>query len=288
MEQKIGIVTDSSCDLPPQLAQEHEIEVVPLVVHMGAETYHDGELSADEFWEKASEVHPASSQPPVGVFEEVFERLIASGKQVLCVTVTAKHSGTFNAACLAAQRFGQNVKVLDSLSVSWGLGAQALLAAQAARVGRSMQEILATLEDFQARMRLTIVLDTLEYLRRGGRADGFIAVASRMTRALNIKLIINMVEGRLRLLSAARSFNGGVRRVLDMVEQMGPLEHLAVTHARRNELAEKIADQLAERVAFPREHVWVRETGAVLSMHAGPGVVAVLAVPGLPTSEVCE
>jgi fatty acid-binding protein DegV len=129
-------------------------------------------------------------------------------------------------------------------------------------------------------MRLTIVLDTLENLRRGGRADGFIAVVDRMTRALNIKPVINVVDGQLRLLGAARSFQGGLRRVLNLVERLGPLEHLAVVHTRRQEMAEGVAGRLAERIGFPRERVWVRETGVVLASHAGVGVIGVLAVPG--------
>jgi fatty acid-binding protein DegV len=131
----------------------------------------------------------------------------------------------------------------------------------------------------RARMRLTILLDTLENLRRGGRADGFIAVVDRMTRALNIKTIINVVEGQLRLMGAARSFQGGLRRVLNMVERLGPLEHLAVVHTRAQETAEEMADRLAKRIGFPRERTWVRETGAVLACHAGLGVIGVLALP---------
>jgi DegV family protein with EDD domain len=285
MEQKIGIVTDSCCDLPPQLLQEFEVEVVPLVVHFGTDTYRDGEFPMDEFWEKAAGPHrPQTSQPAVGVFEEAFERLIARGKQVLCLTVTGKHSGTFNAAQVAAQRFGEAVTVFDSLSFSLGLGLQTLAAAQAARAGRSLREILALLEELRARMRFMIVLDTLENLRRGGRADGFVAIADRMTRVLNIKLIINMVEGQLRPLGAARSLKGGVRRVLDRVERMGALEHLAVIHTRRHEMAAKLADQLTERFRLPQAHILIRETGAVLSTHAGPGAIAVLAVP-LPATD---
>ena len=285
MEQKISIVTDSCCDLPPQLLQEFEVEVVPLVVRFGADIYYDGEFPMDEFWEKAAGPdRPQTSQPAVGVFEEIFERLVARGKQVLCLTVTGKHSGTFNAARVAAQRFGEAVTVFDSFSFSLGLGLQTLAAAQAARAGRSIREILALLEELRARMRFMIVLDTLENLRRGGRADGFISIADRMTRALNIKLIVNMVEGQLRPLGAARSLPGGVRRMLDRVERMGAMEHLAVIHTRRQEMAAKLAEQLAERFHFPQARIWVRETGAVLSTHAGPGAIAVLAVP-LPATD---
>ena len=280
MEQAIQIVTDSSCDLPQRLVERLKIAVVPLIVRFGAEVYRDGELSADEFWEKAAGPHhPQTSQPSVGTFEEIFERLVAQGKRVLCLTITGKHSGTFNAARLAAQRFGEAVKVFDSHSLSLGLGLQALAAAQAARAGRSMQEILALLEDMRTRMHLVIVLDTLENLRRGGRADGFIAVVDRMARALNIKVIINLVEGQLRLIGAARSFRGALKRVMSQIEQLGTLEHLAVVHTRAQEVAEEVADRLAERIGFPRERIWVREPGAVLATHAGAGVIGVLAVP---------
>jgi len=260
--------------------ERFKIAVVPLIVRFGTEVYQDGELSVDEFWEKgAGPHHPQTSQPSVGAFEEVFERLVAQGKQVLCLTITGKHSGTFNSARLAAQRFGEAVKVFDSLSLSLGLGIQTLTAAQAARAGRSMQEVLALLKDMRARMRVMLVFDTLENLRRGGRADGFIAVADRMTRALNIKPVINIVDGQLRLLGAARSFQRGLRRILSLVERLGPLEHLAVVHTRRQEIAEEMANWLAERTGFPRERIWVEETGAALASHAGTGVIGVLAVP---------
>jgi len=279
MRQIVRIVTDSSCDLPHRLVKKFKIAVVPLVVRFGAEVYQDGELPVEEFWEKAAKQPPQTSQPSVGTFEATFGRLIAQGKQVLCLTVTGKHSGTFNAARLAAQRFGEAVKVVDSLSISLGTGLQVLQAARTAWPGRSMQEILTQLDDLRARMQLTIVLDTLENLRRGGRADAFISIADRMARVLNIKPIINVVDGQLRLLGAARSFQSGLRRVLGQVEQLKPLEYLAVVHARIPEKAKEMGDLLAERTGFPREHVWVEETGAALASHAGAGVLGVLAVP---------
>jgi len=280
MEQIVRIVADSSCDLPQRLLERFKIAVVPLVVHFGLEVYDDSELSVEEFWRKAAGPHhPLTSQPAVGKFEQIYERLVAQDNRVLCLTVTGKHSGTFNAARLAAQRFGDAVRVFDSLSLSIGLGVQALAAAQAARAGRSMQEILTLLEGMRARMRVIIILDTLENLRRGGRADSLIPIVDRMARALNIKAIINIVDGQLRLMGAARSLKGGVRRALNIVEELGPLEHLAVMHTRSHELAEEVADWLVERTDFPRERIWVQETGAVLACHAGPGVIAVMAVP---------
>ncbi|MGD8996830.1 MAG: DegV family protein [Anaerolineae bacterium] len=280
MENLIRILTDSSCDLPREVLARFRIEVVPLLVHFGDEAFWDGELPLEAFWEKASGLHfPKTSQPPVGVFEEHFERLLRGAREVLCLTLTGVHSGTFNSACLAAQRFGEAVRVFDSHSLSLGLGLLALEAARAAEAGRSMQEILTLLHDLRSRLHLTVVLDTLESLRRGGRADGFIAAVERMTQLLNIKAIVNFVEGRVQLLTAARSFQGGLRRVLNLVDQLGPLEHMAVVHARHLDKAEHMVSRLAEQTGFPRERIWLRETGPVLASHAGAGVVGVLAIP---------
>jgi DegV family protein with EDD domain len=280
LDDLIRIVTDSSCDLPQEVVARLGIEVVPLLVHFGDDAFWDGELAPEDFWRRASGPHgPKTSQPPVGVFEELFERLLAGGGQVLCLTLTGVHSGTFNTAYLAARRFGEAVSVFDSQSLSLGLGLQAVEAAWAAGAGRSMEEILVLLQHLRSRVQLTVVLDTLESIRRGGRADRFIAVADRMTQLLNIKAIVNFVEGRVQLLSAARSFQGGLRRVLGLVEQLGPLEHLAVVHARNLDKAKQMVNQLAEQTGFARERIWLCETGAVLASHAGAGAVGVVAIP---------
>jgi DegV family protein with EDD domain len=280
MVAAISVVTDSSCDLSPEVVREYEIEVVPLTVQFGTDVYRDGELTADEFWAKAHGPHqPTTSQPSVGTFERVFARLVDRGSPVVCTTVTSKHSGTFNAARLAAERFGDVVRVFDSHSMSLGLGAQALAAAQAARAGKSMQEVISLLEGLRERAEIFVVLDTLENLRRGGRADTFIAIAERMTRALNIKVYTNMVDGQLRLMGAARSLKGAIRRVLEQVEQCCPLEQLAVVHTRNRELAEDTAARLAELTGMARTRIGIEETRGVLAVHAGPGVVAVFAVP---------
>jgi len=285
MDQPIRVVTDSSCDLPPETVRELGIEVVPLVVTFGTEVFSDGDLTADEFWERAAGSHPPqTSQPPVGAFVQVFEQLVANGWQALCLTVTSKHSGTFNVARLASEGLGGSVQVLDSLSTSLGMGYQVVQAALAARAGQAMDQLVNRVEELRARTQLWIVLDTLEYVRRGGRAAAFIAIAERMTRVLNIKALITMVEGQLRLQGAARSVKGALDRVQAAVEHLGPLEALAVMHARNPSLAEQVADLLAQRVGFPRERIWVRETGPALATHAGPGMVAVMAVPVAPKS----
>lgn len=282
----IRIVTDSSCDLPRQLLDRFKIAVVPLVVHFGTESYLDLELSPQAFWKKAAEgAAPQTSQPSPGAFEEIFERFVEQGKQVLCITLTGKHSGTTDTARLAAERFGAAVQVFDSHSLSLGVGFQALVAAKAVEAGCSMGDVLALLEKMRARIRTMVVLDTLENVRRGGRADRFIAIVDRMTRMLAIKPIVGFEEGRLQLLGVARSFRRALERIVDMADELGPLEYLAVAHTRNMERAEKLADRLGERFDFPREKILVREAGAVVASHAGLGAIGVFAVPGPPRRE---
>jgi len=278
--QPIHIVTDSSCDLPRRLIERLRIVIVPLLVHFSDETYLDGELSADEFWKMAGGPEPPkTSQPSVGAFEEVFQHIISEGKRVLCVTLTGKHSGTFNAARVAAERFGGAVEVFDSWSISVGLGVQVLAADRAAKAGKTMQEIVSMLEELRSRVQMTVLLDTLQNVRRGGRADGFIPVLDKMTQVLNIKALIEFVEGSLKLRGAVRSFKRGLRRMVDEVADLGTLDYLAVMHTRCQEMAEDVADRLAEKTGFPRERIWVEETGPALATHAGPGAIGIVAVP---------
>ncbi len=291
MEQSsrgIAIVTDSSCDLPARLVERFSIVVIPLAVQLGSESFLDGELSPEAFWRKAARegTSPQTSQPSIGVFQEVFERLAARGKRVLCLTLTGKHTGTVATARLAAERFGGAVHVFDSHSLSLGLGFQVLEAARASQVGSSMEEILALLRDVRARVHALVVLDTLDNVRRGGRADAFIAVVRRMSRWLDIKPIVNLVEGEVRLMAVARSLRRGIDRIAAMSEDLGPLDYLGVMHARNAKRAEELAEQLASQLRFPRDEILIGETGAVVASHAGTGAVGIFAIPKQPEENV--
>ena len=279
METSVQIIADSSCDLPQALVDRYQIGIVPLAVHFGPETYGDGELDPATFWEKAAGPHPPkTSQPPVGRFEAFFQSAVEQGRRALCLTITSKHSGTYNAAELAAQRFGEDVAVFDSLSLSLGLGWQVLEAAKAAQAGQPIERILSMLRDFRRRVRFFVVLDTLENLRRGGRADAFIGVLDRMTRMLNIKIILNVVDGEIHLLGAARSFQGGIRRVVRAVDDMAPLQQLGIMHTRNLERAEALAERFSRLVNVDRDEMLIQETGAALACHAGRSALGVAAV----------
>jgi DegV family protein with EDD domain len=276
---EIRIVVDSSADLPPELVQEWGITIVPLVVSCGDRSYLDMALSREEFWRLAKGPVPCTtSQPPLGSFQEVFQRLVDLGHRVLCLTITGRHSGTFSTAWSAAQPFGDRVTVFDSLSLSRGLGWQALTAARMSRQGALMEQILDALRSIQKRTHILILLETLEALRRGGRAARLMPVVDRIVQALHIKPILHMPEGELGLLGVARSYAKGLERIKQEIARLGPLEYLAVMHVRREALAQQFADELARLLPFARERITVGEAGVVLACHAGEGVVAAIGV----------
>ncbi|MBN1582493.1 MAG: DegV family protein [Anaerolineae bacterium] len=277
----IRIVTDSGADLAPETAEQLGITVVPLIIRFGTDIYMDGELSQDEFWEKAENGphHPGTSQPSPGAFERAFERLIQAGHQVLCITLTSKHSGTFSSASTAARRFGEKVRVIDSLSLSLGQGFQVLAAARAAIKGIDRDAIVALVKSIQERARIFILLDTIEHLRYGGRADNVIPLLSRVTKFLNIKPLLEMVDGQLALQKLVRTYERGMSQIRNEVANLKPVESLAVLHTRCEQLAQEMANALAAKLEIEPKQVLVAETGPALASHGGPRLLGVIAVP---------
>ena len=278
----IRIVTDSTCDLPPEVLEELGIAVVPLVVRIGNEEFLETDLSADEFWAKveaarALGLFPQTSQPSLGAFESVFAPLVEEGNEVACVTVTSKHSGTFNSAWAAAQRFGEAASVFDSWSCSLGLGFMAVAAARSAREGASLSEVMALLEEMRGRTHILLVLDTIEYLRMGGRANAIIPILSRVMRFLQVKPIIRFVEGELKLLGQARTFPAALKKVEQLMREFQPFERLAVAHTRRPLDAQAWAERLGESMEF-QSQIPVAEIGPTLSCHAGSRLMAAIGV----------
>lgn len=277
---EVRVVTDSGADLADDVMAQLGITVIPLLVRFGDQVYAPGQLSTDAFWEKVSEGlhHPGTSQPPIGIFEETFARLVEAGHSVLCLTVTGKHSGTFSTATAAARRFEDKVKVIDSLSLSLGQGFQVLVAARAAMQGLSLDQVTQVVERVRERTRVFILLNTIEYIRRGGRAAALLPILNRITQVLRIKPILNIVDGHLNLHSLARSYKRGLVQIKEEIAHLKPVESLAVVHTRSIDVARKVAHDLAEKLDFPLENILVTETGPLLSVHGGPQVVGVAAV----------
>ena len=273
----IAIVTDRGADLTPEQQREYGVTVVPLIVRFGEEVIlDDGSLSADDFWRRVERdaSPPETSQPSAGMFEKTFAPLVAAGRHVLCPLITGKMSGTCNAAHAAAQRFPGQITVFDTRSLSLGQAFQVLAAATAARQGVSLDAIIQMLEGMRARSHLLIALDTVEYLKRGGRAGKVMPLLDRVARALNIKPLLRLADGEFQVVGAARSMAKAIRRIADEFAALAPAEALAVVHTRRSEEAAALADLLAPAVGLPRDATLITEAGPALSAHAGPGTMA--------------
>jgi len=275
----VRVVTDSAADLADDIVRKLGITIVPLVITTGGRSFADGALSRTEFWRlSASENPPGTSQPSRGAFERVFSSLIEQGHRVLCITVTGRHSGTFSSAWSVARQFDDLVTVVDSSSLSLGMGWQVMRAARMALENAPLCAILDSLRSLQERTRIVIQLDTLRNIRHGGRAARLMPALERLTHALDLKALINVVDGELRLLGVSRSYKKGVARIRNEIERLGTLEFLAVGHTLRENVAQALADQLAELTNIGRHQIIVFEAGSVLACHGGEGLIAAAGV----------
>jgi DegV family protein with EDD domain len=270
----IKVIADSTCDLSRDEFEGLGAVMVPLSVSFGPEVYYDGQLSHDEYWEKAKgEYWPKTSQPSAGAFEEAFAAQVEAGHEVLCLTLTSHHSGAYGTASATARRFADRVTVVDTRSVSTGMAWQVEAAVEAASEGANRQEIVGMLEGMARRTLLFATLDTIENVRRGGRVDKVMPLLNRMMGVFDLKPVLTMAGGELTMVAAPRTYEGALSRVRDEVLARAPLEKVGVIHTRMPERASALADTLADMAGLDRADVRVVEGGPVLACHAGPRIV---------------
>jgi DegV family protein with EDD domain len=277
----VRVVTDSGCDLPPDLCDKLGIEVVPLTIRFGDETLVDRkDLTPVEFWAKCKTMEglPETAAPSPGAFEEAYRRAHAEGADgVVVVTLSRKMSATIEAADLAAANVGSEfaVRVVDSGNASLGEGMTALLAAQAAAAGKSVDEVEAVARSASKRAKLFAAIDTLENLRRGGRIGGAQAMLGGL---LSIKPLIKVsaeTGGEVAEAGKQRTRARALTALVDNVRNVGPIEALGVMHAEASDL-----DELLNRLddIFPKEDITVADVGAVIGTHVGPRCIGVVSV----------
>ncbi len=268
----VRIVTDSTCDLPPDLLQQHGIIVVPAALNMEGRTLRDGvDISRSEYYARLPGLKelPATAAPSSGEFEAAFQQ--CGSAPILSIHLASKLSGLYNAARLAAEAFGPQVTVVDSGQVSMGLGWQVLAAAEAAARG-TLAEALAAAEAVRRRVKVFAVLDTIEFLRRGGRASAFVAALGGL---LQIKPMLEVVEGEVKPVGRQRLRPKAVEKMLEMVHALGRLERLAVLHTACADEAQALAAQLQADCA---QAPIVVEATTVIGTHTGPQALGVAAV----------
>ena len=273
---RVGIVSDSSCDLPEHVVRRWGIEVVPLSIRFGDEELVDREeLSTDEFWARCakSPVLPSTAAPSPGRFEQSYRALAARGlTDIVAITISGALSATHQSAELAAKSVaadGIDVSVVDSRTVTLGLGTIVLAAAKQAADGASADDVFAFASDLVARTRVFGALDTMENLKKGGRVGNAKAL---LATALAIKPIIAVENGVVEQYGRQRTRSKALRFLVDKVAAAkGHMEHLAVLHADCSDVDEFVA-QL--RPYFDGEIV-VGQIGPVVGAHAGRGTIGV-------------
>lgn len=271
----IRIVTDSSCDLPPELETKHAIDIVPLTVRFGAEEFVDRrDLTPQEFWARSASasVLPETAAPSPGAFEEAYRRAAADGCDgVVCITLSAALSATFSSAELAAKSVADviPVRVVDSRSLTMALGNICLSAARVAEDGKGIDEVAGEAEDLVDRTIIYAALDTLENLKKGGRIGGAQAALGSM---LSIKPIINVTSGKVEQESKQRTRSKSLRYLADKVRAQPKVENLAVMHGDAPDVDEML-DLLAP--VYPRDEIIVGQLGAVIGAHGGPRIMGI-------------
>jgi DegV family protein with EDD domain len=280
----LRIVTDSTADLDADEAERLGIAIVPLTVFFGDEALLDRvEITPQRFYERLqrTKVLPRTSQPSVGRFQETYARLAAEGAtEILVITISSKLSGTLGAARLAASEppAGCTITLLDSMTVAGGLGILARRAAEVAAVGGTAADGEALAEKLIPRHHISIVLDTLEYLQRGGRIGRARALLGSV---LNIKPIVRVKDGEVGAAERVRSRGRGIERIFELTLSVPNLERVIIQHTGSPEDAAALGQRLQQ--ALPGVELETRWIGPVVGVYVGPnglGTVAVERVAG--------
>jgi DegV family protein with EDD domain len=271
----IKIVTDSASDLAPDLAERHDITVVPLTIRFGDTEFLDRrDLTPDQFWSRCatSPVLPETSAPSPGAFQQAFQEAADAGYEgAVCISLSSAVSATFQSASAAAESIGDKfpVRVIDSRSITMGEGLIALSAARMSADGKGLEDVVLLTHDLVARTRLYGAIDTLDYLKKGGRISGGRALLGSL---LSFKPIIEIRDGVVEAESRQRTRSRSLHYVVDKVRQQEHIEQLAILDAAAPDIG-TFQDMMAE--VFPREDTILADVGPIIGAHSGPGTVGV-------------
>ena len=275
---KLGIVTDSTADLPPYLIEQFEIQVVPTVLILEGKEYKDGiGISREDFYERlpALQTPPTTAAPSIGDFLTPYRTLLDAGcDHILSIHAAAKLTAIINNARQASQEFPGKVTCVDSGSLSMGLGFQALAAAEMLELG--LKSALEAIESTKKRLKVFAALDTMEYLKRSGRIPGVVANIGGL---LSIKPVVELRDGEVKPMTAVRTTKQSDEYILNTLLELGDLERLAILHTNAEGRARNLLNSLMEqaRRSVPRDILFVNVT-AVIGTHLGPNGLGFAAV----------
>ncbi len=281
---RVRISADSMADIPAPLAEDLGIHILPATITFGTDTYLEGvNLSREEFYGRLIKYSglPKTATPGPGAFADDYRSIVAENQQagvpleaILSFHPPAGLSGLYNSAFAAGQMIPEaNVIVIDTGQISMATGWLAILAARAAIAGESVEQIVALVSEAKPRAHLIAGLETLEWAARSGRVHRLTAAVGTL---LAVKPILGVEGGDVKVVERVRTHTRQVERVLEIALAWAPFRELAVVHARAPELAESIADRLAQ--VHPRQRIVVSEIGCILGSYAGPGAYGITVV----------
>lgn len=273
---KVKIVTDSSCNMEPGVAEKLNIEIVSLSVMIDGVIYNDSDLSGSQFMTmmENAKALPKTSQPPIGEFVELYDKLGADGSAIISIHMTELISGTVNTAQQAATLSKSDVTVIDSTFTDQGLAFQVIEAAEMAQEGKSKEEIIAKVKEVKANSLLYIGVASLDNLVKGGRISRATGVIGNI---FNIRVIMQLLDSELVTLTkgrGAKAFYKWFDELKVELAKMTNVKKIAITHADGIETAERFKEGLQEM--FPTMHIPVLDASSIIATHTGKGAFAVM------------
>jgi EDD domain protein, DegV family len=273
------ILTDSTCDIPKDLLKQYNISELPLTVHFGSEEYKDRvDITMEEFFEKltsGSEL-PTTSQVNPSAFIDFYKQELSKGNNIISIHLSSDLSGTYQSAVIAKQALGDDsrISIVDSRNATLGLGFTVLRAAQLVKKGVDARKILEEIENYKNNIKLFIVVDTLEYLKRGGRLSGAQAMIGTM---FNIKPVLTISDGKVVVVDKMRGMKKAFRRLIDLIKENGgcaPGQVIGIANAMCPETAKELKEALIEE--FGDVKFIECGVGSVIATHAGPGAYGIV------------
>lgn len=279
---RVVIVTDSTTAIPASVTEQQNLIVVPLVVNWDGKTYRDGvEITPKEFYSRLSDSKsiPTTSQPSAEAFRDVYLNYLNQDYDILTMVISSKMSGTYNSAIQGAEGLPKDrIFVLNSLQASMPLAIMALMTSDAALRGASLLECKNLAIDISERIQTLFIVNTLEYLHKGGRIG---AAARFLGTALNLKPILKLQNGGIHPLEKVRTQKKAIKRVFEIAEsdlgKQGRIEYLGVLSANSQELSEEISENA--RSKFTVKNEFLSEISPVIGTHVGPGTIGLVYLP---------
>jgi DegV family protein with EDD domain len=271
----VKIVTDSTTDLPAALVKELDITVIPEYLRFGDQVYRDRvDISEDEFYQRLiiSPVHPKTSQPTPQDFAKVYSMLCQEANDIISIHLSSKLSGTYNSAEQGKKMITTpcQIELIDSQTVSIALGLVVIQAAKMAKSGMGLKQIVDELGQIIPNVRILMLLDTLEYLAKGGRIGKAKALIGSL---LKVKPLLTVRDGELVPSAQVRTRSKGTDLLLDFVKNAGEIQDLAVLHNTTPDEAQVLVERASS--LFPKDRIILARVGPALGVHGGPGVLAV-------------